>query len=138
MNKSVLLVGATSLVLASGLTSSCSRDHSCRPSPLSVSSSAVEAGSALTVSAAPATCTLGYPNGKTYTLDLALDGQASSHKNFKAREVPVNTNDSFSADIVIPAGMPTGDAGVLVTGSPLDSCGAPGSCAAYSAAFRVE
>ncbi|WP_404285953.1 hypothetical protein [Glutamicibacter arilaitensis] len=138
MKKFATFVSAASLVLASSLVSSCSRDDLCLPAPLAVSSPGVEAGSTLTVSAPPATCDLGYAAGKTYILDLIPENQNPGMQDLKAQYVRVNADGSFSADIMVPVALPPGDATVLVAGSPLDDCGTSGSCAAYSIAFKIE
>ena len=118
------------------LVSGCSASNKCLPEPMSARAEAAGAGSGVEISAPPAACDLGYGPGKTYELTLVSPDPAT--RTQAAVRVPVRDDGSFSTRVPIPRDFPEGPATVLVTGSPLDECGAGGSCAAYSVAFTLK
>ena len=114
----------------------CASDGSewCGPAALHVTPDRAAPGASVTVSSPAAACDLGLGEGATYVVTLHSD----TGRRGRPVEAPVSPEGAFSVEVPVPAGFPTGPASVLVTGSPLDSCGEGASCAAYTAAMEIE
>lgn len=120
------------LLLATG----CSKvQDKCLPETMSLSEKMAQPGTTITISAPPATCDLGYAEGKEYTLRLI--SEYSEKYSMTGREIRVNTDGSFSDEVPIPKEFPLGAAMLLISGSPFDDCEGSDSCAAYAHSFTV-
>ena len=109
---------------------SCTND--CGPAALRIDKESVKAGGTLTVSAGAASCDLGYPESKTYSLQMIDDhgpvGQTAT--------TTVKPDGSFSQPFTIPADTPVGKTTIHVAGSSMDDC-RDGSCPGYSIQINV-
>lgn len=76
----------------------------------------------------------GLAQDATYTLTLLNDARPAETESVTAT---VGGDGAFSADLPVPSHHPTGEATVLVAGSPPDECGGSESCAAYLVTVTV-
>ena len=128
--------GVTALAMAMFCLTGCSSPSRCFPEPLAASPKVVEHGGMVTISSPKASCDLGYKAGRTYSVTIA-----SKSTQTKVTSVPVNTDGSFSKELVVPVSFPIGTAYIQVKGSPFDLCedtGSSHSCAGYAAEFAVK
>jgi hypothetical protein len=121
---------AVSAAFAAVTLTSCT--NNCGPAALRIDKESVEAGGTLTVSAGAAGCDLGYPDSKTYLLQVIDDYGAVG----RAVATPVAPDGSFSQPFTIPADTPAGKTTIHVAGSPMDDC-RDGSCPGYSIQVNV-
>ena len=129
----VLAVGATALLLLSG----CSvpeTENGCVPGALAATPSIVEPGESVTVTAAPAACTIEFTDGGRYTLDLGLVGESDVLWTDRVR---VAQDGTFSAVVPVPRGVQAGRAYVRVADGYRFSCDDTGSCADDSVSIQI-
>ncbi len=106
----------------------------CFPSRVHVTPGAAAPGETITVSSEAADCDLGYREGHTYSVAVIVP-----HHRSPESVVPVDVDGRFSSELTIPADFPSGDAWVVVAGSPYDQCDdTRGSCAGYGAGLTVR
>jgi hypothetical protein len=122
---------AVAAVLAAVALTSCTND--CGPAALRIDRESVEAGGTLTVSAGAASCDLGYPASKTYSLQIIDEHGIVGQPIITA----VKPNGSFSQPFTVPADTPAGKTTLHVAGSPMDDCRDGGSCPEYSIEINV-
>lgn len=106
----------------------------CFPSRVHVAPGTAAPGETITVSSEAADCDLGYREGHTYSVAVI-----APHHRSPESVVPVDGAGRFSAELTIPADFPSGDAWVVVEGSPYDHCDdTHGSCAGYTTALTIR
>ncbi|MGO4534199.1 hypothetical protein [Leifsonia sp. 2MCAF36] len=107
----------------------------CLPPPLQVEPSVVSPGQVVTVSSRAAGCDLGYAPDRMYNVSLLRAGTGLAPES-----VAVNQDGSFSTSVLVANTFPSGDATIVVKGSPYDDCADStfGSCAGYTATISVR
>lgn len=130
-----LTLSIAMLSIAVTLTACSPGSNKCAPAPLTATPASVSTGANLSISSPAAPCDLALADDATYEVRLISENDESQRTDVVV--VPVASDGSFTAAVEVPAGFPIGNAQVLVTGSPLDSCDADASCAAYLTRVQV-
>ena len=125
---------AAALLLLLGGCSVPETENGCVPGALAATPAVVEPGGTVTVTAAPAACTIQFTDGGHYTLDFGRVGESGVLWSDRVRVAPDGT---FSAVVHIPRDVLAGRAYVRVADGYRFSCDDTGSCADDSVSIQI-